>query len=79
MIFSPTVCHRHTSTLCVAGTGDSVDGCEILGISKENLLHPIQQYVLLLGNSKKGTVQCLVPKHHLAVFFICKMKYFQYI
>ena len=26
MIFSPTVCHRHTSTLCVAGRGDSVDG-----------------------------------------------------
>ena len=26
MIFSPTVCHRHTSTLCVAGRGDSGDG-----------------------------------------------------
>jgi len=26
MIFSPAVCHRHTSTLCVAGRGDSVDG-----------------------------------------------------
>ena len=26
MVFSPTVCHRHTSTLCVAGWGDSVDG-----------------------------------------------------
>jgi hypothetical protein len=53
--------------------------CEILGISKENLLHPVQQCVLLLGNSKKGTVQCLVPKHHLAVFLVVKYKYFQYI
>ena len=53
--------------------------CEILGISKENLLHPIQQCVLLLGNSKKGTVQCLVPKHHLTVFLVVKYKYFQYI
>ena len=26
MIFSPTLCLRHTSTLCVPGRGDSVDG-----------------------------------------------------
>ena len=174
MIFSPTVCHRHTSTLCMAGKGDSVDGvvtvtcldqpwgpprlvysskwltflgaqhsghgavyssqcsadiknqqsvtcapsvcyrwhvmqcpfpnayvclivhelnfyisaqkksnkhkrCEILGISKENLLHPIQQCVQLLRNSKKGTVQCLVPKITLQFFLVGKYKYFLYI
>jgi len=26
MIFSCPMCHRHTITLCMAGTGDSVDG-----------------------------------------------------
>ena len=26
MIFPHTVCHGHTSTLCMAGKGDSVDG-----------------------------------------------------
>ena len=26
MIFPPAVCHRHTGTHCMAGTGDSVDG-----------------------------------------------------
>jgi hypothetical protein len=26
IIFFPTVCHRHTSNLCMAGRGDSLDG-----------------------------------------------------